>query len=42
LEKLGSNADQLISKIFPFDEAEQALPFWDGDRNVLKIIIERN
>ncbi|MCV9906696.1 zinc-binding alcohol dehydrogenase family protein [Brucella sp. HL-2] len=42
LEKLGSDADQLISKVFPFEEAEQALSYWDGDRNILKIIIERN
>ncbi|WP_273793406.1 zinc-binding alcohol dehydrogenase family protein [Brucella anthropi] len=42
LEKLGTDADKLISKIFPFDEAEAALPYWDGDRNVLKIIIERD
>lgn len=42
LEKLGSDADLLISKVFPFEEAGQALPYWDGDRNVLKIIIERN
>ncbi len=42
LEKLGADADKLISKIFPFDEAEAALPYWDGDRNVLKIIIERD
>lgn len=41
LEKLGSDADQLISKVFSFEDAEQALPYWDGDRNVLKIIIER-
>ena len=41
LEKLGNDADQLISKVFPFEDAEQALPYWDGDRNVLKIIIER-
>ncbi|ABS16608.1 MULTISPECIES: zinc-binding alcohol dehydrogenase family protein [Brucella/Ochrobactrum group] len=42
LEKLGTDADKLISKVFPFDEAEAALPYWDGDRNVLKIIIERD
>lgn len=42
LEKLGNNADQLISKVFPFEEAEQALSYWDGDRNILKIIIERS
>ncbi len=41
LEKLGNDADRLISKVFAFDDAEQALPYWDGDRNVLKIIIER-
>lgn len=41
LEKLGSDADRLISKVFPFEDAEQALPYWDDDRNVLKIIIER-
>ncbi|MGU3400501.1 zinc-binding alcohol dehydrogenase family protein [Brucellaceae bacterium D45D] len=41
LEKLGDDADRLISKVFAFDDAEQALPYWDGDRNVLKIIIER-
>ena len=41
LEKLGADADKLISRIFSFDEAEAALPYWDSDRNVLKIIIER-
>ena len=41
LEKLGPDADKLISKVFPFEEAEQALPYWEGDRNVLKIVIER-
>lgn len=42
LEKLGADANKLISKVFPFDEAEAALPYWDGDRNVLKIIIEHD
>ncbi|RCS22961.1 sorbitol dehydrogenase [Phyllobacterium salinisoli] len=42
LEKLGPEADSLISKIFPFTEAEEALPYWDANRNdVLKIVIER-
>jgi threonine dehydrogenase-like Zn-dependent dehydrogenase len=42
LEKLGSAADSLISKVFPFTEAEEALPYWDANRNdVLKIIIDR-
>ncbi|WP_420963049.1 zinc-binding alcohol dehydrogenase family protein [Brucella sp. IR073] len=42
LEKLGPEADRLISKVFPFAEAEEALPYWDANRNdILKIIIER-
>ncbi|MGH6860960.1 MAG: zinc-binding alcohol dehydrogenase family protein [Phyllobacterium sp.] len=41
LEAIGDDADQLISRIFPFDEAEAALPFWDGNRDILKIVIER-
>lgn len=41
LEKIGSKADALISKVFPFDEAEAALPYWDANRNTLKIVIER-
>lgn len=41
LEKIANTADLLISKIFPFNEAEAALPYWNGNRNALKIIIER-
>jgi threonine dehydrogenase-like Zn-dependent dehydrogenase len=41
LETIGDTADLLISKVFPFDEAEAALPYWDGHRDALKIIIER-
>jgi len=41
LARIGSAADDLISKVIPFDEAEAALPYWDGDRSVLKIIVER-
>ena len=41
LETIGAAADALISKVFPFDEAEAALPYWDGDRDILKIIVER-
>lgn len=41
LETIGDDADRLISKIFPFEDAEQALPYWDGNRDILKIIIER-
>jgi threonine dehydrogenase-like Zn-dependent dehydrogenase len=41
LETIGAAADDLISKVFPFDQAEAALPYWDGDRDVLKILVER-
>lgn len=42
LETLGNTADALISRTFPFAEAETALPYWDGHRDeVLKILIER-
>ena len=41
LEKLGPKADALISKIFPFAQAEEALPYWDANRNALKVMIER-
>ena len=34
-------ADALISKVFPFEEAEKALPYWDSNRNALKIVIKR-
>ncbi|WP_315928683.1 zinc-binding alcohol dehydrogenase family protein [Mesorhizobium sp. SP-1A] len=42
LETIGEAADLLISKVFPFEEAEAALPYWDGHRDALKIVIERN
>jgi threonine dehydrogenase-like Zn-dependent dehydrogenase len=41
LEMIGDKADALISKVFPFAEAEDALPYWDSNRNALKIVIER-
>ncbi|MGY5809612.1 zinc-binding alcohol dehydrogenase family protein [Rhizobium sp. LEGMi198b] len=41
LEEIGDKADALISKVFPFEEAEKALPYWDSHRNALKIVIER-
>jgi 2-desacetyl-2-hydroxyethyl bacteriochlorophyllide A dehydrogenase len=41
LETIGETADSLISRIFPFAEAEAAFPFWDGSRDTLKVIIER-
>ena len=40
LDLLGDKADMLISKIFPFAEAEAALPYWYGNADVLKVIIE--
>ena len=42
LEEIGDKADALISKVFPFEEAEKALPYWDSHRNALKIVIERS
>ncbi|GES49618.1 alcohol dehydrogenase [Rhizobium sp. NBRC 114257] len=41
LETIGDRAASLISKIIPFAEAEGALPFWDKNRDVLKVIVER-
>ncbi|MCO4318015.1 zinc-binding alcohol dehydrogenase family protein [Phyllobacterium sp. 21LDTY02-6] len=41
MEKMGDAADRLISRVFAFDDAEQALPYWSGNRDVLKIVIER-
>ncbi len=42
LEKLRHSPDDLISKVFPFAEAEQALPYWARERaTTLKIVIER-
>ncbi len=41
LETIGDMADSLISRIVPFDLAEEALPYWDSHRNALKIVIER-
>lgn len=41
LETIGDSAGALISKVFPFADAEQAFPFWDQNRDVLKVIVER-
>ncbi|WP_349959453.1 zinc-binding alcohol dehydrogenase family protein [Rhizobium sp. ZPR3] len=41
LETIGDRAASLISKVIPFAEAEGALPFWDKNRDVLKVIVER-
>lgn len=41
LEGLKTPPDDLISRVFPFAAADQALPFWDGSRaDTLKILIE--
>ncbi len=41
LEEIGDTADLLISKVFPFDEAEAAFPYWLKSPDALKIVIER-
>ena len=42
LESLGDAAERLISRIFPFGEAEQALPYWQADyAHAFKVMIER-
>ncbi|MDR3517268.1 MAG: zinc-binding alcohol dehydrogenase family protein [Azospirillaceae bacterium] len=41
LERLGSAPEELISKIFPFGEADAALPYWVRERaSTIKIVIE--
>ncbi|MEP0519251.1 MAG: zinc-binding alcohol dehydrogenase family protein [Hyphomicrobiales bacterium] len=41
LQILGDEADQLITKVFPIKEADQALSYWVENRsNVLKLMIE--
>lgn len=41
LETIGDQATALISKIIPFAEADAALPYWDSNRDTLKVIVER-
>ena len=42
LENLSQPPDDLITKVFPFDQAEAALPYWVAHRaETLKIVIER-
>ncbi|MDE1995559.1 MAG: zinc-binding alcohol dehydrogenase family protein [Rhizobiaceae bacterium] len=41
LETIGDAAQELISRVFPFEDADQALPFWHANRDVLKVMIER-
>jgi threonine dehydrogenase-like Zn-dependent dehydrogenase len=40
LETLGSAAEGLISKTFPFAQADAALPFWVANPNALKVMVE--
>lgn len=42
LETIGDTADLLISKVFPFEEAEAAFPYWRESPDALKIVIERS
>ncbi len=42
LEAIGDDADLLISRVFPFTEAADALPYWQGVRSeVFKILVEQ-
>lgn len=40
LETLGDAADGLVTRTFPFAEADQALPYWASHPYALKIMIE--
>ncbi|CAO3379423.1 Sorbitol dehydrogenase (EC 1.1.1.14) [Azospirillum argentinense] len=42
LETLDHAPDDLISKVFPFEEADKALPYWAKERDTtVKVMIER-
>jgi threonine dehydrogenase-like Zn-dependent dehydrogenase len=42
LEGRSQSPDDLISKVFPFDQATEALPFWEAERDrTVKVVIER-
>jgi threonine dehydrogenase-like Zn-dependent dehydrogenase len=41
LERIGDEADLLISKTFAFADAEKAFPYWQTHPDALKIVIER-
>jgi len=41
LETIGDQAASLISTVMPFAQAEHALPFWDQNRDILKVMIAR-
>ncbi|SJZ54750.1 zinc-binding alcohol dehydrogenase family protein [Consotaella salsifontis] len=41
LESLETPPDDLISKVFPFDQADQALPYWVAERDTtIKVMVE--
>ena len=41
LEDMGDKADMLITKVFSLDEAADALPYWESNKDdVLKLIVE--
>jgi threonine dehydrogenase-like Zn-dependent dehydrogenase len=41
IEEKGALVDDFISRIFPFDQATNALPYWKSNReDVLKILVE--
>ena len=41
LETIGDKADLLISKVFAFEDAEQAFGYWQQNPDALKIVVER-
>ncbi len=41
LERLGAEADALITRVVPFGDAEAALPYWDKNRDALKVVVAR-
>lgn len=42
LEGLKTPPDDLITKVFPFEEADKALPYWVANReSTLKLVVER-
>ncbi len=42
LETMGPRADLLVSKVFPFAQAAEALPYFDDNRDtVLKVMVEQ-
>ena len=40
LEDLGSQLKPVIDRVFPFDEAREALAYWSGGRHFGKVCVE--